>query len=250
MTKTKTQKARARARNQQVSSRRGLAQPQQVRRAPRRRQRRTPNSSNLQRGSALQLTTPQFTSATPFVGFSSVSGSTPGGIRVKGREMLGTVNVNAAIVAGAYTLLRVGGATSFLLVPSTFPRLSAYSTIYEFYKFKSAKFTFISNQSTSTGGTIMASVEHDVKDTAPNSSVQLMRNMCSVMSNIYSSFSIVTGESLARLPRFITASDNAPDIAQVNQARVDIAVEGVTVTGAASFGYLVVEYDVEFFTPQ
>jgi len=248
MTKTKAQKARARARANQVSVRRSAPQPQ-ARRRPR-RSRGNGNSNNLQRASSLQLTSPQSTASTPFQGFTSVTGTTPGGVRVRGREMIGTVNATGLIANGAYTLLRVGGAVSLLLVPSSFPRLSAYTPIYEFYKFKFAKFTFISNQPTSAAGTMMAAIEHDVTDTAANSSVQLMRNICSVMSNVYSTFSLSTTESLARLPRYITASDNNANAAQIQQARLDIAIEGMTTTAAASFGYLTVEYDVEFFTPQ
>lgn len=198
----------------------------------------------------LNLTGPQNTSVDPLSVFKVAPGSTPGGIRAKGREMVGSVNSAAAIVAGAFTLLRVGATTSILLVPATFPRLNAYTPIYEYYKFHTVKYSFVSNQPTTAGGTIMMGVEYDVKDNPPASSIAIMRNLGSTMANIYSAMETRASSLLSRLPKYATSEDTATDIAQINQARLDIACEGITVGAATTFGYLVVEYDVEFFTPQ
>jgi len=177
------------------------------------------------------------------------TGSTPGGVRVRGREMTGSVN-SAGALTGAFSLLRVGTNTGMPLVPVAFPRLSAYGPIYEYYKFHSVKFSFVSNQPTTAPGTIMMGVEYDVKDNTPANSIAVMRNLNSTMANVYSSMETRASGALSRLPKFATSEDNDADPAQVQQARLDVAVEGVVAAGALIFGYLVVEYDVEFFTPQ
>jgi hypothetical protein len=50
-------------------------------------------------------------------------------------------------------------------------------------------------------------------------------------------------------PKYFVLESNASDKDQVDQAQFYCAVEGVTALTGASLGYLVAQYDVEFFTP-
>jgi len=201
------------------------------------------------RDPGLALTRDQFTATSPLNLFTVTTGSTPGGIRVKGRELIGAATAVAALT-GAFAQLNIAGVTPFLLNPVNFPRLAAYAPIYEYFKFHKCDVLFQSNQPTTAIGEALAAVDYDVKDTAPASAVAMMRNISSTMANVYSDASLQILGSLSRLPKYATAETTGPDASQVNQAAVYIAAEGVTAAIAATLGYVVVMYDVEFFTPQ
>jgi hypothetical protein len=194
-----------------------------------------------------QLKNEQFAAYTPLTTFAVTQGSTPGGIRVRGRELV------QALPSGLTTLLfganNTTSAAAVNILPGNFPRLSAYSSIYEFYKFHKAKIMFQSNQPTTAGGVSMIAVDYDAKDSAPTTSILMMRNISSSMSNIYADNACEVLGSLSRLPKYATSEATSSDNNQVIQAIAWYAFEGVTGVNAAQ-GYLVVEYDVEFFTPQ
>ena len=92
-------------------------------------------------------------------------------------------------------------------------------------------------------------VDYDAKDPAPTSTVGMMRNISSSMSNVYADNACEVRGSLSRLPKYATGQTSSPDVDQTTQALVYYAFEGVTGVNTSQ-GYLVVEYDVEFFTPQ
>jgi hypothetical protein len=194
----------------------------------------------------LSLHQQQFAAYAPLETFHVSTGSTPGGIRVRGRELIGSAT------SGSTTLLYgangTASAQAVILNPSSFPRLQSYSAIYEMYVFHEAKFMFQSNQPTTAGGVAILSVDYDVADTAPASTVAQMRNISSSMSNVYADNACVIKRSLSRLPKYYTASSGS-DAVDINQANMFYAFEGVVGVSAAQ-GYVVVEYDVEFFTPQ
>ena len=193
------------------------------------------------------LKSEQFATYAHLQTFSVSAGTTPGGIRVRGRELIQALNSGlTTLVFGANN---TNAAVSLPLTPVSFPRLTSYVNLYEFYVFHRAKAIFQSNQPTTAGGVSMLAVDYDVKDAVPSSSVGMMRNISSSMSNIYADNACVISKSLSRLPRYCTSQATSTDSAQLNQANVLYAFEGVTGVNAAQ-GYLVIEYDVEFFTPQ
>lgn len=193
------------------------------------------------------LTTEQFAAYAPLQTFSVSQGSTPGGIRVRGRELIETMKTGNT--AGTFGANNVDGiARVVALNPASFPRLQSYGPLYEFYKFHSAKAIFESNQPTTAGGEAFLACDYDGTDAAPTSSTLMMRNISSSMSHIYAENAAVISGKLSRLPRYIT-STVSPIVDDVNQANILYAFEGAS--GAnTTVGYLVVEYDVEFFTPQ
>lgn len=174
-------------------------------------------------------------------------GSTPGGARVTGQSLV------AALPSGLTTLLfganNTTSAYGIPLSPISIPRLASIALTYEFYKFHNCKVKFQSNQPTTAGGVVELAVDHDGKDTAPTTSIAMMRNISSAMANVYSDLEINVPGSLARLPKYIVSSDASSDLDQLYQGIVYTAFEGVVGTNAAQ-GYLLIQYDIEFFTPQ
>lgn len=198
----------------------------------------------------LQLKTEQFATFTPLQTFSIVGGSTPGGIRVRGRELLGAIKSGAT--GAPFGANNVDGVAAVIaLNPGSFPRLTAYGPIYEMYKFHRAKVMFQSSQPTTAGGVAELAVDYDSGDAAASaggSTVAMMRQISSCISNVYADCALEVSGNLSRLPRYYCAS-SASDTTDVNQANILYAFEGVS-AGNTTQGYLVVEYDVEFFTPQ
>ncbi len=195
----------------------------------------------------LMLKNEQFATYAPLTTFSVAKGSTPGGIRIRGRELIQALNSGlTTLVFGGNNLTTAG---RLFLIPTNFPRLGAYTPIYEFYKFHRAKAIFQSNQPTTAGGVSILAVDYDAKDAIPATTVDMMRNISSSMSNVYADNACEISGALSRLPKFATGQATSSDPDQVNQASILYAFEGVTGANVAQ-GYLVVEYDVEFFTPQ
>jgi len=198
----------------------------------------------------LSLTRDQFTATSPLNLFNVHAGSSPGGIRVTGRELVNAVTLPITTgVWAASTTFPGGTAGSSPVNPSVFPRLTAYTPIYEYFVFHKLDFLFQSNQPTTTAGEIILSVDYDPSDAAPASTSAQMRNISSTMANLYSDCSLQCLKSLSRLPRYETASSFAL-LQQEVQAALTVAVEGYTNASATTVGYIIAQYDVEFFTPQ
>jgi len=181
--------------------------------------------------------------------FEITKASTPGGIRVRGRELIGAVTLSAAST-GAFQIANISGNPGLSLNPAAFPRLAVYNPIYEMFKFHNAMILFQSNQPTTVAGEIALCVDYDAKDNAPTSIIGIMRNISSTMSNIYSDCSLEALSSLSRLPKYVTTETVTPDLNQYLQAVAYASVEGYTGASGATVGYIIVQYDVEFFTPQ
>lgn len=207
-------------------------------------------STNPERSdTSLALSRSQFTATTPQNLWEIKPASTPGGMRVRGRELIGSVNAPSTMT-GSFTVLNVGSSGANPPVsPLIFPRLISIAAVFEHYIFHKANFLFISNQPTTAAGEILMAIDYDPEDNTPTSSTALMSNISATMANIYSNCSLQCLKSLARLPRFIVNQENNADKAQEYQAQFFVAAEGVTAATGAGLGYLVIEYDVEFFTP-
>lgn len=193
--------------------------------------------------SPLNLKSQQFAAWTPLETFSVKTGSTPGGVRVCGRELLEPISSGST--TGAFSI-----GTTFNLNPVSFPRLVAYAPIYEMYVFHTARVMFQSNQPTTATGVTEIGIDYDVKDTAPTTTIGMMRNISSSMANIYADHACDAVKALSRLPKYTIQEDTDPDANHINQAVVYVAVEGNPQPDPVVIGYVVVEYDIEFFTPQ
>lgn len=202
--------------------------------------------------SMLSLTRDQFTATSPLNLFTVRPGSTPGGIRVSGRELVSAVTV--PIATGVFVLSTTfngTATTASAITPTVFPRLSAYGPIYEYFIFHKLSYLFQSNQPTTQTGEIILSVDYDPTEPAPPASTAaMMRNISSTMSNIYSDASLQVLKSLSRLPRYELSAGAATEVLQQLQGMLTVAVEGYTNAAISTVGYVIAQYDIEFFTPQ
>jgi hypothetical protein len=199
------------------------------------------------------LTSAQFTATSPLNLFTTTPGSSPGGIRVKGRELIGAVEKTSN--NNTWQLCEIISPLPGVVVglnPRFFPRLSSYTALYDLYVFHSATFILQSSSPTTAGGSWMMCLDYDVKDDPPASTMQMLRNVSSSIANVYSDQSCVTVKSLARLPKFFTEENNSSgtDVAQEIQAQLFVACEGFAGAENTPLGYVICEYDIEFFSPQ
>jgi len=211
------------------------------------------NKGNSQNGGVgrrngpLKLNTVQWTATNPLENFKVGAGTTPGGCRVRGQELIQTVS------SGGTTLLYgADGTTSsgtISLSPTVFPRLTGIASTYEMYLFHKAEIFFQSNQPTTTQGVVMVAVDYDAKDVKPTSSITMMKNISSSMANVYSYLEVTVDRRLSRLNKYVVTEESLSDIDQTLQGKIYYAFEGVAATNAP-MGYIVIRYDVEFFTPQ
>lgn len=197
---------------------------------------------------ALSLTRSQFTATAPQNYWDIYPASTPGGMRVKGRELLTAVTLSASST-GSFQLAGLPSNTYLPLNPLSFPRLAQISNAFEDYIFHKADLLFQSNQPTTSTGSIMICAEYDPSEAQPTSTIGFMRNITSTIANIYSDCSCQATRSLSRLPWFVVVTGGAGNINQFDQAMISVGIEGYTGTSGATVGYLVVEYDVEFKAP-
>lgn len=221
---------------------------------------RNPGSRNPIRrtDNMLSLTRDQFTATSPLNLFQIGPGSTPGGVRVQGRELLSAVELQGPLTGG-FQLARTfnGQDTQFALPgdinPYAFPRLQNYGPMYEYFKFHKLSVLFQSNQPTTQGGEVIMCIDYDPTDSAPGSTAAMMRNVSSTMANVYSDASLQLIGSLSRLPKYECVSSLIGlEALQALQGKIYVALEGITnaSTSVITYGYIVVQYDVEFFTPQ
>jgi hypothetical protein len=163
--------------------------------------------------------------------------------------MVGAVTATAALT-GTFALLNTGAFQGFPLNPTSFARLGQLAQAYEYFKFHKADVCFQSNQPTTAVGEILLCAEYDASDPAPSTSIGMMRNVSATMANIYSDASYQCLASLSRLPKFIVNGGSTASIDQTSQATLYVAAEGVTAATGTGLGYVCIEYDIEFYTPQ
>jgi len=201
------------------------------------------------------LTQTQFTATSPLNLFSIVGGSTPGGVRVKGRELISSVALTSTST-GAFQIATLpdlpGGSGTFAyLNPFSFQRLQSYGNIYEEFIFHNCTCILQSSQPTTAAGEWMIVCDYDASDANLTSTAAMMRLISSSMANIYSDMSMVTEKSLSAYPKYFCSENGTAtaQLMQINQGKIEIGIEGYTGTSGGKVGYLVCEYDVEFITP-
>lgn len=175
--------------------------------------------------------------------FSITTGTTPGGIRSRGRELV------YAVPQGASPAFAV---TAFNLTPLSFPRLQAQAGIYEEYFFHSAVAFYQPILGTNTNGAVSVWFDFDAGDPAETTQAQASRNIVYAIANAYAVCSCHAPGSLSRLKRFLNQSGVVATALQLIQAQVRVATEGIPLAqapAASVVGYIYIEYDVEFYVP-
>lgn len=175
--------------------------------------------------------------------FRISTGSTPGGIRIRGREML------SAVLQGDSEAFDV---SSTLLNPFVPPRLASLAPAWEEFLFHTATLIYQPSLPTTVGGAVSVWADYDALDVVATTQATAARNISYSISNAYAANSCRVLGSLSRLKRYIcTTSVDQP--LQTTQAKLYVATEGIPIASApagSQIGYLFLEYDLEFFTPQ
>lgn len=71
------------------------------------------------------------------------------------------------------------------------------------------------------------------------------------MANVYSDASLQLLGSLSRLPKYeCLGTTTLTEALQQAQGMLTVAVEGYVAAAATTVGYVIGDYDIEFFTPQ
>lgn len=188
----------------------------------------------------LQLRSSQTVNFMSALEFKVSTGSTPGGIRVRGREMVATVlNGTSALFA----------VTNYILAPPTFQRLGAFAPIYEEYFFHKANVIFQPSGGTQLSGAVSLWIDYDPGDAIETSQISAARNISYAMSNVYAVNACECLGTLSRLKRFLTTANASTTPLQIQQSQFRVATEGIPAPFSAPVGYLFVWYDVEFFAP-
>jgi hypothetical protein len=102
---------------------------------------------------------------------------------------------------------------------------------------------------TTATGQILMWTDYVAVDSVATTSSQALSNITSVIANIYSSVSCEALGSLSRLPKYVINTNSDVNVEQTLQANMYIAVQGLVTAVATTIGELMVEYEVELFTP-
>lgn len=165
------------------------------------------------------------------------------GMRIRHRELVGTVNGSIAF-----------SATKFACNPgmaATFPWLAPQAVQWEQYRFHKLSFEYITRTATSTVGSVLLAPDYDAADPAPTTEAQASSFEDSVENVAWKDLRCdLSPDSMFPIgPRkFIRSGAQAGDLKTFDAASLFLCV--VEETGASAIGKLWVEYDVEFFVPQ
>jgi len=174
------------------------------------------------------------------VEFSISKGSTPGGTRIRGREMV------AVVANGASTAFNV---MTTVLYPTTFQRLVAFNGVFEEFFFHRANIIYQPSSGTQMSGAVSLWVDYDALDAAETAQVTAARNISYSISNVYAVNACQMLGSLCRLKRYLTSSATGVTALQIQQAQIRVATEGIPAPFTSPVGYLFIWYDVEFYAP-
>jgi hypothetical protein len=202
------------------------------------------------------LNAPQLNYTNPNKFWEVQKASTPGGIKLKAKEPLGQLVLSTSST-GAFTQLflnSTSGPGGVSLNPisfsgALFPRLSAIAQAYDMFLFRRFKLDFISSQPTTMAGQVLMWIDYDSAQTVASTSSQALSNICSVISNVYSCVSVGGGSEFSRLPRYYINQTANTINDQTTQGIGYLAVQGFTGSAGATLGELLIEYEIEFFTP-
>lgn len=186
----------------------------------------------------VQFTSPSF--------FQIKTASTPGGLRVEGRELIFTLKLPNGY-SGGYS---AGYQTIY---PGMSPRIVNFGKNYEFYRFHRISAIFQPNLS-NVNGVLALAVDADYRDAVPADMVALCRNASTSMDESTKTNSTTVTDSYFREGRYFVESPSAEQTL-LYQGNIIYGYEGLTpsngqtIPANATVGYLYVAYDIEFYTP-
>lgn len=216
-------------------------------------------SGRLTRPVAQNLTSSQETSFSPLHLFQVKAGSTPGGLRISGREYLGSV-LNDSAQSGrlgfTYNLWNTPVLPQYYIPirPASLMRAQAYAAIFEEYFFHKIKISFSSALPTTTAGALALNVEFDEDSALPSAGSfgAVANHMVSTVGNVYSDASMEFPGRLANYNRYFTHFAGFPSTTTDERMSVQCDLTGVCSTSLATsllLGHITIEYDLELYSP-
>jgi len=179
----------------------------------------------------------------PVVSGSAYSGD--GRVRVRHREYIQDV---AGSIGFAVTGVPINPGLAVM-----FPWLSRIAKQFESYLFRSLKFEYEPQCSSTTAGTIMLAVDYDAADPSPSSKQQLMSYHNAVRAGAWQEC-CYRGDSADLkkfgVQRYVRQDALAPNLDIKTYDVGNVFVGSQAEVGTAVVGELYVEYDVELITPQ
>lgn len=181
-------------------------------------------------------------------------------VKVNNPKSVYMKNGNARIVHREYLqevlssdIFRVVGLGINPGLPGTFPWLCQIAARYESYRFKSLKFEFYTESSTTSSGTIALGIDYDASDPPPVSKSQLMAYQSTVRSPVWAScIHNSTKQNLSKRSDYFVRTGTIlsnNDIKLYDVGNLFVVTQGQS-GDEHSVGELWVEYDVELMTPQ
>lgn len=169
--------------------------------------------------------------------------STPGGLRLKGKEMLWKVlNTNNT---GDWWCDYKG------INPTTYPWLNAFAQNYEQFFFHSIRLSW-QPAFASANGTLGFCIDTDISDRRAQTLAEALKNQCSVAGLVCANMSCEYYGFMAVNQRLFIKSGETLN----HQGMVEVFYEGIGeqlsfgLKNGSPLGYLYAEYDVELFVPQ
>lgn len=173
--------------------------------------------------------------------------STPGGLRLRGKELLTKyVNPNST---GEFACIYVG------INPNNFQWLKAYAPNYEQFFFHWIRISW-QPAFASANGTVGIGVDTDFSDAVPKNLVEVLKNHSSVAGLVCAPMSCEYHGYMSLCQRHLISSGGGQSSTSINQGMILMFSEAIGeqtaygVKAQTPLGYVYVEYDVELFVPQ
>ncbi len=170
---------------------------------------------------------------------------------VTGAEMTTTVTVTHAPIDGVFT-------DSYPINPAeeyTFPRLSTEAALFQQYRFKSVKFSYVPSVSSTQVGTLGIGFQADPTQALPTTMEQMMSLYGAQTGNLWQPMQIpVPVEAMSHtLYKFYSQQGKTPAPTDDNRlqscGRLVIMIEGVAMSSAI-LGHIRTQYTIEFSDPR
>jgi len=199
---------------------------------------RSDQTSGSQYANSLQLHSPQLGHAVS-VFFDTKKGSTPGGMMVSGRELSATA-ITATNAGGAFvnTAILIQCAATALTA-----RWGTFSALYQKWRIRSLRATFVSNQPTTVVGNVYAGTVGVLQAAAPTTGAGIMRENGAVFGNAYSDLVTEYDCKSQIVPWFATTATSETAVA----GYLNVGTDGFS--SAVVPGQIVVDYEIEFADP-
>jgi len=170
--------------------------------------------------------------------------------RNRGLKVRGTGLFSAAVATGAGSAVSgwAGGTAWEALTPSKLePRLVNFETIFNWYCIRSCRFTYIPACSSSTSGALAIGVTTDYQESvefANPTTMQVLELDSAVMTPVWQPASVLLVNRGSKLYETYASAESAD-----TRCQGAIAASLSNANVSTTYGYVYVEYEVDFYEP-